>query len=67
MLKKMFFPAKYTVLAGNVEADGMVHCVNDLGTIFAWNVKQARKKAKTLIRVHQYQDYVLRVCGKKKR
>lgn len=67
MLKNVFFPAKYTVLAGNMEADGMVHCVNDLGTVFAWNVNQARKKAKALTQVHQYHDYVLKVSGKKKR
>lgn len=67
MMKNIFFPVKYTVLAGNVESDGMVHCVNELGTIFAWSVKQARKKAKALTQVHRYQDYVLKVSGKKKR
>lgn len=67
MLKNVFFPAKYTVLAGNMEADGMVHCVNDLGTVFAWNVNQARKKALALIRIHRYQDYVLKICGRKKK
>lgn len=67
MLKNVFLPAKYTVLAGNMEADGMVHCVNDLGTVFAWNVNQARRKAMALIRIHRYQDYVLKICGRKKK
>ena len=67
MLKNVFFPAKYTVLAGNMEADGMVHCVNDLGTVFVFYVNQARKKAMALIRIHRYQDYVLKICGRKKK
>lgn len=64
MLKK-FLPVTYSVFAGNVESDGMVHCVNDLGTVTAWSLDSARRKGKALTSSRKYQDFVLRVCRKR--
>lgn len=54
------FPEKYVVYAGDLHADGMIHCDNIIGTVSAWSLKAAHKKAAIMAKAKHFAGHVLR-------